>query len=94
MLLLETTLSKSTSEISLYPNPVSGDVLNIKWSNANISKTNVIIHNSLGQQVMSREVSVSNQGVELDGMSTLSKGMYFVTVSNGGENTTLKFIKN
>jgi hypothetical protein len=82
-----------TNEISLYPNPVSGDVLNIKWSNSNVNTTNVIIHNSLGQQILSREVAVTNQGLQLDGMSSLSKGMYFVTVSNNGMNTTLKFIK-
>ena len=97
-LTIDATASNSSVEldnqVSLYPNPVSGDVLNIKWSNANVSKTNVIIHNSLGQQVMSREVTVSNTGLELNGMSSLSKGMYFVTLSNGGENTTLKFIKN
>jgi hypothetical protein len=82
-----------TNEISLYPNPVSGDVLNIKWSNAGVDTTNVIVHNSLGQQILSREVSLTNQGLQLDGMSSLSKGMYFVTVSNNGMNTTLKFIK-
>jgi hypothetical protein len=82
-----------TNEISLYPNPVSGDVLNIKWSNAGVDTTNVIVHNSLGQQVMSREVSLTSQGFELNGMTALSRGLYFVTISASGENTTLKFIK-
>ncbi|ARN78496.1 hypothetical protein BST97_11135 [Nonlabens spongiae] len=80
------------SKISLYPNPVSGDILNLDMGTNVTGDVNIMIHNALGQMVR-RENMRSSSTIELDGMSTLSDGMYFITVDAGGKQQTIKFLK-
>lgn len=83
---------EQASKISLYPNPVSGDILNLDMGTNVSGDVNIMIHNTLGQMVR-RESMSSSTTIELDGMSTLSDGMYFITVDAGGKQQTIKFLK-
>ena len=71
------------NSISIYPNPTS-DKLYIDG----LVIQDVVIYSVLGKEV----VKISNQN-SID-VSSLSKGVYFIKVSDGVNSSTKKFIKN
>jgi hypothetical protein len=77
----------SAEKISCFPNPVQ-NTLNIKnLKNASL----IIITNMLGQQVKAFKNANSNQ-VQLP-VDDLAAGLYNVSLYNGQQMTTMKFIK-
>ena len=70
-------------DISIYPNPVK-NILTIDG----LVVQDVVIYSVLGKEV----VKMSNQNT-ID-VSSLSKGVYFIKVSDGINSSTKKFIKN
>lgn len=70
-------------EFFIHPNPAS-DVISIHG----LAIKDIIIYSFIGQKVL----KISNQNM-ID-ISSLSKGVYFVKVSNGMNSSTKKFIKN
>ncbi len=81
------------STLSLYPNPVHGDVVTIRMDSTSASSIEVAVFNTLGQHVMTRSYDQVTNSIQLDNLSSLSKGMYFVKISNGSQDATLRFIK-
>ncbi|WP_255572887.1 reprolysin-like metallopeptidase [Hanstruepera marina] len=82
---MEVEDSYGDQDILVYPNPVKGNILNVKLpGNQDASYT---IVNMLGQTV-SKGNSISNVDV-----STLEAGVYFIKVNEGEEVVTKKFIK-
>jgi hypothetical protein len=81
------------STLGLYPNPVAGDVVTIRMDGSSASSIEVAVFNTLGQHVMTRSYDQVTNSIQLDNLSSLSKGMYFVKISNGSQEATLKFIK-
>jgi len=71
------------SNFSIYPNPTT-DYINIDCS----SLESVSVYNIIGKEV----IKANNQN-RID-VSTLSKGVYFIKVSDGINSSTKKFIKN
>ena len=71
--------------LTLFPNPVRGNMLHIKLDRGNVTSYNII--NLYGQSVLSG--SASNQ-INVD---KLQSGIYFIEVSNGINTLTKKFIK-
>ncbi len=78
--------SKQISAISIYPNPISIQNLNIRFSNIEKGKFTVNIFNQLGQQVYN--TLISHNGVDgaykIESIQNLSKGMYTLKII--GEN--------
>ncbi len=70
------------SNFSIYPNPTK-EYLNIDCS----SFESVTIHNILGKELIKETSNRIN-------VSSLSKGVYFIKVSDGINSSTKKFIKN
>ena len=66
----------------IYPNPTT-DYINIDCS----SFENVFIYNILGKELTKETSNRIN-------VSSLSKGVYFIKVSDGINSSTKKFIKN
>ena len=83
-------------DIFLYPNPpTEKEMINIKTSNC-VPPNSYTIANSLGQIVLQKEVSaeeVSAEGNISINTSTLSNGIYFITITKKNEEKTLRFIK-
>ena len=71
--------------LALYPNPVSGNVLNIT-STAN-SAMNVAIFDVLGKQVINTKVNNNTVNV-----SSLNAGVYIVKVTEDGKTATRKLV--
>jgi endonuclease I len=80
------TNNYNLSEIKLYPNPTSGDVLNID-ANQNLSIT---IFDLLGKKLIIDSVSSSKKQVDI---SKLKSGAYFIKLSSEDGTATRKFIK-
>lgn len=81
--ILNTSTENYESNINIYPNPVNDKLLI-----DGVSDYDAKIYNNLGQFVM--ETTNTNT---ID-VSTLSKGIYFIKVSDGINSSTKKFIKN
>ncbi|MBF4986580.1 T9SS type A sorting domain-containing protein, partial [Nonlabens mediterrranea] len=80
--------------VSLYPNPVTGDMMTINLGNVQASQVSIAIFNTLGQEVMTREFdNVSNNTIVMDNMSSLTSGVYLVQISNGSATAVKRFIK-
>ncbi|MFC4738699.1 T9SS type A sorting domain-containing protein [Flavobacterium ponti] len=83
------TLSTKTFDaiagLSLYPNPVSGNVLNIT-SAANLDM-NVAIFDVLGKQVINTKVTNNTVNV-----SNLNAGVYIVKITEDGKTATRKLV--
>jgi len=73
-------------EFSIYPNPVSGNILNVKLLDD--SAVTYRIMNMIGQTVISGELKDQQVNVE-----TLKSGMYFIEINDGEETMTKKFIR-
>ncbi len=76
---LESVLS---NEFSIYPNPSEG-VINFKGSFD--SNASAVIYDQSGRVVSTIETLVNGQSIDL---SLLNKGMYLVSVTNNGSQTT------
>ena len=71
-------------DISIYPNPTS-DTVNIDSSS---SQLKVVVFDILGKQVLNKP---NTNSVDV---SSLSKGAYFIKVSDGIKSSTKRFVKN
>lgn len=80
-------LTEAVNALSVYPNPTS-DFINIKLNNASSFVVNIFTMD--GKSVLSQEIDASNPL----NVSNLSTGMYFIRVSNEGQNYVTKFVKN
>ena len=76
--------------IFLYPNPTKG-TLNISIPSNLGLPNSYTIANALGQIILQKEVSAASD-LSIN-TSTLSNGIYFITVTKANEKKTLRFIK-
>ena len=76
-----------TSSISYFYNKAS-DKLSLESDNA--SFTNIDLYNILGQQVITKKLSQTNETLNL---SDLNDGIYIAKVSIGSKTKTIKFVK-
>jgi hypothetical protein len=75
----------NVSEFKMYPNPVTNGKLFIV-SSTDLEKQ-VIIYNTLGQEVLKTTTTT-----EAINVSNLSKGTYFVKITEAGNTATKKLI--
>ena len=75
-------------EVSVYPNPASNEIFINGLFKGGLE---LQIINSIGE-VVSNSVSESVNSQKID-ISNLSKGIYFLKISDGGNNRLLKFVK-
>jgi hypothetical protein len=80
----------NADDIYLYPNPAN-DFINVKVPNKYGLPNSYIINNSLGQLVLQKEVS-STSDLTLS-TSSLSTGVYFITITKDNQTKVLQFIK-
>ncbi|ARN79223.1 hypothetical protein BST97_15205 [Nonlabens spongiae] len=76
--------------VQLYPNPVTGDVLNISGLQA--GDVELTITNMLGQRVTQLKKSTTNGSVEVLGNDAFDAGVYLITIVQNGQSTTKRFI--
>jgi len=74
---------KAVSLISVYPNPVIGNTLNVKLSNVEAGTYNAVVYNNFGSVVLTHQFncSAANAIVKLPVNETISKGLYYLEIS-------------
>ncbi|MBS1651890.1 MAG: T9SS type A sorting domain-containing protein [Bacteroidetes bacterium] len=81
------------SNISLYPNPTSGN-LSVIVTLPNSQTIDITVTNALGQLVsQSKHANITNSVIDLDLRNNVN-GIYFVTISNGTEKTVKRVVLN
>lgn len=80
----------SSNDIFLYPNPTK-NTLNIRVSNRFGTPNNYTIYNNLGQIISQKKVS-STADLTIN-TSSLSNGVYFISIENDAQKKSLQFIK-
>lgn len=87
----ELTYNKLSYDI--FPNPAN-DKINIRFYQNNIGKANLLLFNTLGQMVYSKDI-IANDGLTEDviPVNNLQKGLYFLNITNAdGLSETVKVI--
>lgn len=84
-------ISGDPSSLSLYPNPSSGEIFAKIKSESDLNVASLIIYNSLGSVVKSKEIEISkgNNIITL-GTQEMSAGIYFVQFNQGRSRITKK----
>ncbi len=78
---------KDVTALNIYPNP-SNEFVNIKLANA--SNLEINIYSLEGKLVLKQDYNTSR----MLNVSSLSKGMYFISTISEGKNYVTKFVKN
>jgi hypothetical protein len=80
-------------QAQLYPNPTTG-LLTIQVQNTTTVQTTLEVYDVLGKQIQAEQITL-NRGVNtfVRNYSSLSKGVYFIRISNSNNTTNIKFVK-
>lgn len=84
------------NQLSLFPNPNSGNFVLKGSVDNNVSEAKVKVTNTLGQEVYHDVLSV-NRGIvnsEINLTATLPSGLYLLQITAGGKSETLRFTLN
>ena len=81
-------------EITIYPNPVSGDVIKLDYSSTLSQSIEIDIYNSEGIKVSSTSTAtnVGNNTYDLN-ISKLKNGLYMIRILSQGQVVVRKFVK-
>lgn len=82
--------SSLENHFELYPNP-SGGMINIALTSLNDNSIEVLIYNSFGQLVKAGKIAYGTTNYTID-LSGESKGMYYVVLRSGTEETSKKVV--
>ena len=86
------TVKNQFTDITLYPNPVNGSVLNINSKSEIVGLTEIVIHNALGNLVKKQNaLQIMNESNIQINVDDLSSGIYFLTISNASGKNVKKF---
>lgn len=80
-------------DITMYPNPLDGDQIQITSTLLRGQNVSVKINNVLGQIIYNQERSFNGNTLEISSLSTLTSGMYFVTITSETGSITKRLIK-
>lgn len=72
-------LSVESSELKVYPNPVS-EILNIEFVSSN-KVEDLIIYDMLGKEIIQEELKIKNSATSID-LKELPRGVYFIKVGS------------
>jgi len=85
-------LKKQLTDITLYPNPVNGSVLNIATKTEMEGLTEIVIYNAIGNLVkkQSNIQTIDNTTIQVN-IEELTNGIYFLTLRSVGGDSVKKF---
>lgn len=82
--------TKLAGLVNVYPNPATNH-FNVTVKGALNGATNVAVFNAMGQLVKGESFDAANGGTLMN-TAGMSKGIYFVRISNGGATTTKRLV--
>jgi hypothetical protein len=82
------------TELTIYPNPVTNEVINLTFSSRRLSASSIKIYNLIGDLVYSVPQAryYGQQSLRLN-VTDLTPGLYLVSIENGSTLKTLRFSK-
>jgi hypothetical protein len=87
-------LNTKGTKVTLYPNPVKGDQINLELSGLEKGNYTVSLFNQLGQQVMNRSIQHNGtNATQTINIGTIPSGVYELRLANGTTAVTQKLIK-
>jgi hypothetical protein len=87
-------LNTKGTKVTLYPNPVKGDQINLELSGLAKGNYTVSLFNQLGQQVMNRSIQHNGtNATQTINIGTIPSGVYELRLANGTTAVTQKLIK-
>jgi len=72
-----------TAKITAFPNPLVGNTLHLSTSNLSAGKYNVVLKNTIGQNVFTSEIDGTNNNHNLK-IGSLTAGQYILTIKKDG----------
>ncbi len=86
--IVKVKLNSTKAEISVYPNPVKGNMVSLQLSNLEKGTTTVKVYNNQGQLIATRNLNYAggNQVESIALPSSTAKGMYRLVVTNNQTN--------
>ena len=89
---LKVIIPSGISSILIYPNPVKGKVINLRFVKQPLGKYRFVLHNSLAQKVLSKEIIYSGEKhLSLNCSRILTAGVYQLEIIKpNGERELLK----
>ncbi|MDF1673071.1 MAG: T9SS type A sorting domain-containing protein [Vicingaceae bacterium] len=92
--LVTVNIHKSIEDLIVFPNPVTGNG-NLSFNSAKEGDVDVLIYDVSGRKVFSesRQVLKGTNSIQL-AINNLNKGMYFISLKNGQDTFSVKFIKD
>ena len=89
---LKVVIPSKISAIHIYPNPVQGHVINLQFVKQPLGKYRFVLHNSLAQKVLSKEITYSGETyLSLNCSRILTAGVYQLEIIKpNGEIESLK----
>jgi hypothetical protein len=85
-------ITQSVHLVNVYPNPSSGEYLNIKW-NPELKPTKLNIYDILGRTILEKYIESPESGaIEIKFTESLSSGFYKIVLNNGPSHVTKAWI--
>jgi len=85
--------SRSINALRVYPNPAKNSI-SLEGYFPTAARTKIIISDMNGNQKLQKDILVTSGVIKLPvEVSTWSKGIYFITVTDGKTNSRYSFIK-
>jgi hypothetical protein len=85
---------KQQGPISIYPNPINGDVIHLQLNNQPPGIYKIKLYNVAGQVLLSKNIShAGGSSAEDIKCDNLPKGIYELQVTNNNDNQIIKLFK-
>jgi hypothetical protein len=88
----ETVSNEFAEAISIYPNPVSGEQVNIALPVTDSETVSVSVTNMLGQTVINRTFEKTGGVITLEEAASLQTGIYTIKITDGAQVATEKLV--
>ena len=87
------TEDNETFTLTMFPNPVGEGALTIISTDLSGKEVNVKVTNMLGQQLYNKQLQFAGNTLTTQAMDTLTRGVYFVTLTSDAGSITRRIIK-
>ena len=85
-------IAQLENQISIYPNPVAGDELNVNFGTLAVEQASITIYNSLGQLVHKEDLNPSSIAT-ITNLESLANGVYLLEINTTDGTIVKRFIK-
>ena len=82
-----------SNNVTLFPNPNNG-IFTLRFKKLEYERLNINVINILGQRVYSKDAFKPDENEFSVNLGDISKGVYFINITENNKTSTIKFIIN